>query len=637
MKKILTVLAAVFCCAMNLTVLTSCISIEDNPAPVVDNGQWNVPETDKDTSIRPGDDFFMYCNGGYWNNTEVDETQFVFKSIMAQEIPDMIKERMSALPFPNYEKLLADAAKADSAEITNKIFAALARIDAVKTCEEAWKLWGELINEGYATTFGAVLFSRNGHIGVSFFPNSSDYDPISNTIDKNSLKWQLLSNPDLQACVHPLKGAGSRRAFDHDKWPMLTAIFTELGFNLDDAYSVDADATIKPENMDEALTEMLALQSDLDLLKQAMATGVARDMALVSPATRMQMVQNCANSLLKYEKSYIFTNAYITPEMKQRTMDYCSQLRQTFHQRIAANEWMSEASKQSAIEKLNAMAFNIGSPDEWFSEGFADISNEKTLLDDVMALRRTNLALCRKIAGMETPRASFHSLITNYDLTVMNAFYTANLNAMNIYPAWMMAPLYDSQQNDAINYATMMVFGHEITHGFDTDGAKFNKIGDREDIWASDADRQEFQKRAQQLIDCYSNFEVMPWALPGVKNDGAYTVGENIADLGGVLLAYDTYVRHLTESGFKGEQFNLQRQRYFLALAKLWQSKYTAKYALLRTTGEGIEYRNFKDVHSLSRERINGTVTNTDAWYDLFDVKAGDKLYRAPKDRVRIW
>ena len=86
--------------------------------------------------------------------------------------------------------------------------------------------------------------------------------------------------------------------------------------------------------------------------------------------------------------------------MKQRTMDYCTQLRQTFNQRIDANEWMSEASKQSAKEKLNAMTFNIGSPDEWFSEGFADISNEKTLLDDVMALRRTNLALCRKIAGM---------------------------------------------------------------------------------------------------------------------------------------------------------------------------------------------------------------------------------------------
>ena len=112
MKKILTTLTAVLSCTMTL-VLTSC-TIEDNPAPVVDNGQWNVPETDKDTSVRPGDDFFMYCNGGYWNSTEVNESSFDFKSIMAQEIPTMMGERLSALPFPNYEKLLADAAQADS-------------------------------------------------------------------------------------------------------------------------------------------------------------------------------------------------------------------------------------------------------------------------------------------------------------------------------------------------------------------------------------------------------------------------------------------------------------------------------------------------------------------------------------------
>ena len=633
MKKMMMTLAAVLCCAM--TVLTSC-TIEDNPAPVADYGEWNVSETDMDTSVRPGDDFFMYCNGGYWNSTEVDETKYDFKSIMAQEVPDMIKERMAAIPFPTYDKLLADAAKADSTEIMTKINAALAKINAVTTCEEAWKLWGELINEGYSTTIGVNLLSSNGHIGVAFMGKGSDYAAIKDTPDKKSMQWQLLSNPDLLACIHPLRGSGSRRAYDHDKWPMLTTIFTELGFNLDDAYSVDLHPLIDPEIIDDYTADFLNIQSNLAHLKYYMALGVAQDTVLASPETRIKMVENCANHILRYEKSYVFTNAYVTPEMKQRTMDYCSQLRQTFRERIAANEWMSKASKQSATEKLDAMTFNIGCPDEWFSEGFADISNEKTLLDDIMALRRTNLALCRKIAGMETPRASFHALMTLYDLTVMNAFYAQNYNSMNIFPAWMMAPLYDPQQNEAHNYATMMVFGHEITHGFDTKGAQYNKQGDREDIWASDADRQEFQNRAQQLIDCYNNFEVMPWAMPGVYADGAYTVAENIADLGGVLLAYDTYVRHLTESGFKGEQFDLQRQRFFLAIAKLWQSKYSAKYALLRTTGEG-DIPNAKDNHSLSRERINGMVTNIDAWYDLFDVKAGDKIYRAPQDRVKIW
>ena len=637
MKKILMA-AAVFCCMTMSLTMTSCTSdIEDNPAPVVDYGQWNVPDSDMDISVRPGDDFYMYCNGGYWNSTEINETWFDIKSIMVKDIPAMIEKRMSALHFPNMDKLMDDAAKVDSADIWTRLNTALARIDAITTREEAWQLWGQLIKEGYASQIGVDFFSMGGRIGVTIDKKANDYDAVLDTPDKNSFQWQLLNDPDVLACIHPLGGFAARGTFDHDKWPMLTTIFTELGFNLDDVYSIDVAYLRTPEIIEELVTEYQELQSyDVEKWKKHLTDQVSVDTVLLNSEVRSTLVKNFANRYLRYEKSYLFTNAYVTSEMKQRTLDYCTQLRETFRQRIAANEWMSEGSKQSATEKLDAMVFNIGCPDEWFPEGIADISNEKTLIDDIMALRRNHLALFRRMAGMDTPRACWHAIMTMVDLTVMNAFYVPIFNSMNIYPAWMMEPLYDPQQNDAHNYATLMVFGHEITHGFDTNGAKYNKIGDLEDIWASDADRQEFDKRAQQLVDCYNGFEVMPWALPGVYADGAYTVAENIADLGGVLLAYDTYVRHLCETGFKGEQFDLQRQRFFLALAKLWQTKYSAKYVLLRTNGDDA-YPGNKDNHSLSRERINGMVMNTDAWYDLFSVKAGDKLYRAPKDRVRIW
>lgn len=637
-KKHIISVVAILNCAMTMTViLTSCTDVSDNPVPsVVDDGEWNLSADEMDTSVRPGDDFFMYCNGSYWNNTEIDETTNTYKTILKVEIPNMIEQRMAALPFPTMEKLLSDAAKADTADIRTRVNIALARIAAVTTCEEAWKLWAQLIKEGYSTQMGLNLFSKGGHLGVAFAGKTSDYAPILDTPDKNTIQWRLLNDPDMLACVHPLGGSAARRVYDQDKWPMLNTIFTELGFNLDDAYSIDMTTLYPSDMMDDIVDAFLGIQSDVNTLKQIMAQGVVADTVLINPTTRTEMVKNFAQKYLKYEKSYIYTNAYVTPEMKQHTLDYCTQLRKTFHQRIAANEWMSEASKLSATEKLDAMTFNIGCPDEWFSEGFADISTEKTLFDDIMALRRADMALRHKLAGMDTPRASWHALMTNYDLTVLNAFYTLNYNAMNIFPGWMTEPFYDPQQNDAHNYATLMVFGHEITHGFDTDGSKYNKLGDLEDIWASDADRQEFERRAQQLSDCYSSLEVMPWALPGLKNDGAYTVAENIADLGGILLAYDTYVRHLKESGFKGEQFDLQRKRFYLAIAKLWQGKYSAKYALWRTTGEGEEPKG-KDTHSLARERINGSFMNIDAWYDLFDIKAGDQLYRAPEDRVRIW
>jgi predicted metalloendopeptidase len=297
---------------------------------------------------------------------------------------------------------------------------------------------------------------------------------------------------------------------------------------------------------------------------------------------------------------------------------------------------MSDASKQNATEKINAMKFNIGAPDEWFEEGLADLSQEQTVLDDVLALRSARMSLKCRLAGMPNQRASFHVIIImEGSLTTVNAFYIGNYNAMFIYPAFMLPPTYNPEVNDAHNYANMMAWGHEITHGFDTDGARWNKIGDLEDIWASDADRQEFQKRSKQLIDYYSTFDVMPFET-GLKNDGAYTVAENVADLGGFFLVYDSYVKRLKKQGFTGEQLRLQQQRFYEAYGYQWCAKWTAGHAKDKTLGnaaKGIE----KDEHSLFRERVNGIVSNTDDWYDLFDVKPTDKLYLAPKDRIRIW
>ena len=196
----------------------------------------------------------------------------------------------------------------------------------------------------------------------------------------------------------------------------------------------------------------------------------------------------------------------------------------------------------------------------------------------------------------------------------------------------MMEPFKDETLNEAHNYVIFSVCGHEITHGFDTNGAGYNKIGDPGDIWASDADKQEFLRRTKMLEECYSGFEVMPWSLPGLHNDGAYTLPENIADLGGFLIAYDTYVRHLRDTGFTGDQFDLQRRRFYLAYAWLWHAKYSAMWAQDRTVDPDA-----RNVHSLARERVNGVCSNTDDWYNLFDVKEGDKLFRKVDERVRIW
>ena len=628
--------------------VASCSDNSDNPSLVVDDKEFKA-DANRDASVRPGDDFFMYCNGGYWNNTTVDEAN-PFKKLFMGKLGDEMEKRVAALTFPSMVKILADADKTDAATIKaqkDKLQSAIDRVNAVTTKEEAWKLIAQFMKEGYSSPLDLSVFSIGGKIGVILDKRSGNEHA---SLVKESLSWQLANNPDLMAKIRPLTGA-TTRGFDNGKYPMLVTIYQELGISLDNAYLPDVNPNVIENGLvEEYMQTALAMQDKsveewktglIEFLNQdavyfddaALQAANAKD---GTSLTHREAAENFAGKYLDYEKSYVFAKAYITADQKQIMAGYANELRQTFRERIQNNVWMSDASKQNAIEKLDAMQFNIGAPDEWFEEGLADLSQEQNVLDDVLALRRANINLHCKFVGMPSQKAAFHiTMSEGRPLTVVNSFYIGNYNAMFIYPAFVLTPAYSPEVNDAHNYAVMVVWGHEITHGFDTDGARWNKIGDLQDIWASDADRQEFKKRSQQLIDYYSTFDVMPFET-GLKNDGAFTVAENVADLGGFYLAYDSYMKHLKKQGFKGDQLRLQQQRFYEAYAYLWCGKWNVTHAKGRTLGDeanGIE----KDNHSLFRERTNGVVTNTDDWYDLFDVKPTDKLYLAPEKRIRIW
>ena len=641
----MTLTAALFC-AMTMVVLTACTDIHDNPAPVVvvDDKEWKA-DANKDTSVRPGDDFFMYCNGGWWNSTVVDETT-PFKKLHIGNLEDEMKKREVALTLPSKTKVLADAGKTDAATIKaqkDQLQSAIDRVNAVTTKEEVWKLLGELYKEGYRTPFDLLTFSIDGKVVITLNVYAvKDY--TAQLWSKQSLWWRLANDADLLARVRPLKGAATR-GFNNDKWPMLVTFFNTLGISLDDVYTIDTfpdfilrgsagmllDAMIGAQDM--------SLEEWKDELKEVLKEDAVYfdDSAAESAAmTCKETVNNFLSIYLRYELSRAFAQAYVTADQKQLMAGYAEELRQTFRERIQQYDWMSDASKQNATEKINNMTFNIGAPDEWFDEGIADLSQEQTLFDDIRALRRAKVNLTCKLVGMTTERASFHQVISDLmPLTTVNACYVGSGNYMNILPAYMLSPNYDPNVNDAHNYANMMAWGHEIIHGFDTNGAKFNQVGNWGSLWANENDSQEFQKRAQQLIDYYSSLDIMPFET-GLKNDGAFTVAENVADLGGFFLAYDSYVKHLKKQGFTGDQLRLQKQRFYEAYGYLWSAKWNAEHAKNKTLGneaKGVK----KDEHSLFRERTNGVVTNTDDWYDLFDVKPTDKLYLAPEKRIRIW
>ena len=636
-------LAAILSCAMTMTVLTACSSDDDTPSSVVDDKEWKA-DANKDTSVRPGDDFYMYCNGNYWNNTTVDDAN-PFKKLHMGELIDEMKKREAALTLPSKVKTMADADKTDAATINaqkDQLQSAIDRVNALTTKEEAWKLVAELHKEGYRTPFELVTFAIDGNVVVTLSAYvAKDYAALLPT--KQSLWWQLANSPDLLASVCPLKSAATR-GFDNAKWPMLVTFFNTLGISLDDVYTIDNNPDYIIAGAAEAyLNNMFEVQAwNVETWKKELKEQLEEDAvyfdnsaAATASTTCKAAVNKFLDKYLRYELSRAFAQAYVTAEQKQLMTGYAEELRQTFRERIQQYDWMSDASKQNATEKINNMIFNIGAPDEWFEEGIADLSQEQTLFDDIRALRRAKLNLNCKLTGLTSKRASFHQIILNMPLTTVNACYIASGNYMNILPAYMLTPNYNPDVSDAHNYANMMAWGHEIIHGFDTNGEKYDQVGNWGPLWANENDSKEFAKRAQQLIDYYSSLDIMPFET-GLKNDGAYTVAENVADLGGFYLAYDSYVKHLKKQGFEGEQLRLQKQRFYEAYAYFWGAKWTADYAKDKTFGNAAKGVT-KDEHSLFRERVNGVVSNTDDWYDLFDVKEGYKLYLAPEKRIRIW
>ena len=340
---------------------------------------------------------------------------------------------------------------------------------------------------------------------------------------------------------------------------------------------------------------------------------------------------------MKYEVSHDVGEKFVTPEMRQAGIDHCKTLISVFADRIKASTWLSDEGKKAALEKLDNMIINVDCPEQWITEAIPDLSKSQSAVEDVFLLRKAAFNFAKYVAGKPLKDVSFHMLLspsTEHELSELNAFYMPTNNSINIFPWWFKAPLYDTEQNQALNYAFLFrTVGHEITHGFDSDGCRYNKWGDLADLFANPADKAAFDQLSKKLIDRFNELDIM--VIPGEKSRGAFCLSENIADLGGMEIAFDAYTRYLEKSGFTGEEKARQQAHYFIAYAEYYRQKYGPNFAEMILYGNLLN--NKPDSHSLSRERVNGIVRHVDAWYDLFGVKPGDKLYLAPADRVHIW
>jgi len=316
----------------------------------------------------------------------------------------------------------------------------------------------------------------------------------------------------------------------------------------------------------------------------------------------------------------LFVAKYFPPEARARMLELVGNVKAVFQDRLKKLEWMTDATRAKALAKFDRFTQKIGHP-----EKFRDYSSVEVRPDDYLGnIRRAALFESRR----ELARVGKPVDKTEWHMTpqTVNAYFNPSQNEI-VFPAGILQPpFFEAEADDAVNYGAIgVVIGHEITHGYDDQGRKYDADGNLNDWW-TEADAKAFEARAQKVVDQYDAYEV----LPGLHVNGKLTLGENIADLGGTSVAYEALERALAKDPAKRKPIDgfTPEQRFFLSLSQVWRMNCReAEARRLITT----------DPHSPGQFRGIGPHVNTPEFYEAFGIKAGMPMWRAPELRAKIW
>lgn len=314
----------------------------------------------------------------------------------------------------------------------------------------------------------------------------------------------------------------------------------------------------------------------------------------------------------------LFAAQRFTPETKAKALEMVANIKEAFRVRLLANEWMSDRTKQEALKKLATFDVKIGYTDKWKDYSKLDI-DRSSLAENLIRATKYNMKLNLDKIGKPVEKSEWFMLPQT-----VNASYNSSKNDITFPAGIMQPPFYDPNADDAVNYGSIgSVIGHEITHGFDDQGRKYDADGNLKDWWTED-DAKNFEERADKLVAQYSSYQV----ADSLNVKGELTLGENIADLGGLLIAYDALQKSLEGKdrpmvgGFTPEQ------RFFLGFSQVWS---------VNARPESLRLQVNTDPHSPGKFRVIGTISNVPAFMKAFNGKEGDPMINDSQKRVVIW
>ncbi len=639
-----------------------------------------------DSSYTPQTDFYKFCNGKWLKNTKIPDSDSrwgSFNEINERNLANIktilnaVSANKTAKPGSDVQKLrdfyltAMDSVKAEKLGLA-PIKPQIARIDALKTNDDLIKLIADFRNKGISTFVGfdvevdlknsnrylvylgqtgyslpdrdyyylpqfeAVRTAYEGHIknmlSLAFYPESAEANAKKIFEMEKALASKAMNSEaqrDVQKQYNPYSKADLAKSFPNLNWNLY---FTSLGTKLPDTLIVaHVDYYNELNNLIKSYTISdwkIYLKWKLvhDAAPYLSSNYVAENFNFfgktLSGAKQMKprwkRAQNDVNRSTGEILGKLYVESYFNKDAKEKVKKMVDNLVASYRERIASRTWMDESTKKQANLKLDKLIRKFGFPDTWKDYSALTIKTDN-YWNNVMA--SSDFECKRKINKLGKPVDKMEWGMTP---PTVNAYYNPTTNEIAFPAGIMQVPFFDFNADDAFNYGVMgSIIGHELTHGFDDQGSQFDSEGNLK-MWWTEADYKNFKAKKKLIIDQFNSFV----AIDTLHVNGELTQGENIADLGGLTMAYYAYKKSLNGAkspvmaGFTGEQ------RFFMAWAQGWKTlaREAAEKQLLAT-----------DPHAPGKFRGFAPLTNMPEFYEAFKIKEGDPMYRKPEQRVEIW
>ena len=664
------------------SLLAVCVPASADAAKPV-YGDWGYDTSAMDRSVRPGDDFWAYVNGSWDKKTQIAADRasagpFVTLSDDAERDVRQIVESLGnsqnrdllSQQVGDYYAGFMDTAAIEAAG-TAPLKPYLAEINAAKTRAQLLSLF---VKPGYASPVDIgidpnfknpdayAVFAGQARLGM---PSREYYLEDSAKMKAHRAAYRdyivtvekLTGLPDPEGAADRIIAletalsktqwkAADRRDIDKIYNPMTRAQLTRL------APQFDWNSTLAKAGLGKSRTIIVTEPSavagagkilastPLSTWREWLAFRFVSDHANVLPkafddarfafySKQLSGVQQqrerwkrgvaAVNAALGEDVGEIYVKSHYPAESERQMKELIGNLEDAYRERISSNQWMDSATRAAALEKLAAFEPRIGHPVKYI-----DYSSMKVIKDDPLGNAMRAAEFDWNLELKRFPKPVDRTLWGMYPQTI-NAYYNPLANQITFPAAILQPPFFDPNADAAANYGAIgAVIGHEMGHGFDDEGRKFDPKGALRDWWSPEAAKS-YATRTDALIKQYDSFS----PFPGVNINGKLTLGENLGDLSGVEAAYAAYKKYEAKHGASPVIDGLTGdQRFFIAYAQAWQEK---------DREDAERQQIITDPHSPGKYRVNGIVRNVDAWYKAFNVQPGDKLYLPPEQRVHIW